>query len=219
VSWPIVFRGLKPRLGSGALLRARQAAAPPLQLRGASGFTLIEILLALTIGSLTVLLAHRVFTGVADGAARLTEARLQLDREANARRWLTEAFGSLDAGGSGGPFAGHADRVEFGSWQWAPQGWLTRRRVSLERRADRVVAALGTSDSIVLADSVTDLQFDYLLEPGDGAEGATGGLPGANARFVREWISPVSAPVAVRIRIARAPGMVDTLFVIVGPRG
>jgi prepilin-type N-terminal cleavage/methylation domain-containing protein len=187
--------------------------------RGANGFTLIEILLVLTLGSLVVLLAHRVFTGVADGAARLTEARMTLDREANARRWLTEAFGSLDVGGSGGAFAGHADRVEFGSWQWVAQGWLTRRRILLQRRGDRVVAAPGPSDSIALADGVTDLQLDYLLEPGDGTGDDAEGMPGASARFVREWMSPVSAPVAVRIRIARATGMVDTLLLIVGPRG
>ncbi len=183
-----------------------------------SGFTLIEVLLALTLGSLVVLLAHRVFTGVADGAARLTEARTTLDRAANARRWLEAAFGSLDVGGSGGPFLGHADRVEFGSWQLTPQGWLTRRRIALERRADLVIAALGTTDSIVLADSVTDLQFDYLLDPGDAGGGVPGGMPGANARFVREWISPVSAPVAVRLRVAHR-SKVDTVLVVVGPRG
>jgi prepilin-type N-terminal cleavage/methylation domain-containing protein len=184
-----------------------------------NGFTLIEVLLALTLGSLVVLLAHRIFTGVADGAARLTEARIALDREANARRWLTEAFGSLDVGGSGGPFLGRADRVEFGSWQLTPQSWITRRRITIERRANLMIAARGTTDSIVLADSVTDLQFDYVLDPGDAGGETTGGMAGANARFVREWISPVSAPVAVRIRIARAVGVVDTLFMVMGPRG
>ena len=188
-------------------------------LQAANGFTLMEVLLALTIGSLVVLLAHRLYTGVADGAARLIAARTTLDREANARRWLEYAFGALDVGGSGGPFLGRADRVEFGSWQLAPQGWLTRRRIVLERHGGRVMAALGPSNSIALADSVTDLQFDYLLEPGDGAGEATGAMPGANARFVREWISPVSAPVAVRIRIVVAGSAMETLLLIVGPRG
>ncbi|MGH2667750.1 MAG: hypothetical protein ACRDH5_01270, partial [bacterium] len=64
---------------------------------------------------------------------------------------------------------------------------------------------------------------DYLLDPGDGsAESAvdtTAGAPGERARFVREWISPVSAPVAVRVRVGHAIGTVDTLLLIVGPRG
>ena len=63
-------------------------------------------------------------------------------------------------------------------------------------------------------DSGTDLQFDYLLEPG------------AESRWVREWVSPVSAPVAVRMRIAKAGCgkrdagcVVDTLLFLIKERG
>ena len=63
----------------------------------------------------------------------------------------------------------------------------------------------------MLADSVRDVQFDYLLDPGE------------NATWVREWISPVSAPLAIRVRITKGVGSgmwgVDTLLLIVGPRG
>ena len=71
---------------------------------GPLGFTLIEVMVALALSALVVLLAHRMLTGVADGATRLTEARRALDREANARRWLVAAFGSLDAGQADGSF-------------------------------------------------------------------------------------------------------------------
>ena len=77
-----------------------------------------------------------------------------------------------------------------------PEGWLERRRVEL--RVENGVFA-GWS-------GVSGVAFDYLLEPG------------AHAAWVREWISPVSAPVAVRVRIARGAA-VDTLLFIVGPRG
>ena len=202
-------RGLKPRLGSRALLRAH-----PL------GFTLIEVLLALSLGSLVVLFAHRLFTGVADGTRRLAEARQALDRESNARRWLAEAFGSLAVGEAGAAFAGRADRVEFGSWQRTAAGWLVRRRIGIGRRGGRLVADVGAGDSVVLADSVKEVRFDYLLDPGaiPSAQDLDV-MPGERAAFVREWISPVSAPLAVRMRIARAAGMVDTLLLIVGPRG
>jgi hypothetical protein len=171
---------------------------------------LIEVMIALTLSALVVLLAHRVFTGVVDGAGRVREARLALDREANARRFLQEAFGSLDVGSEGaGGFAGRADRVEFTSWQRVPQGWFERRRLVLDAEDDAFVARAG--DIITLRDSIGRVEFDYLLEPG------------ANAAWVREWISPVSAPVAVRIRIAgcgkRDAGCVDTLLVLIGPRG
>lgn len=207
---------------TAALFRARRLDAErPLQRANtAGGFTLIEVLLALTLGSLIVVFAHRLFTGVADGTRRLTEARQALDRESNARRWLAEAFGSLVVGESGAAFAGRADRVEFGSWQLTREGWLVRRRIAIERRGGRLVADVGAGDSVVLADNVKEVRFDYLLDPGEGPSGKDlDVMPGERAAFVREWMSPVSAPLAVRMRIARVAGIVDTLLLIVGPRG
>jgi len=182
------------------------------------GFTLIEVMVALTLGALVLLLAHRLFTGVADGAVRLTEARQTLDREANARRWLAAAFGSLEIDSASGGFAGDLSHVEFGSWQLTQYGWFSRRRITLTRNGNRLVA-LEPPDSIVLSDSVSDLQLDYLLEVGDVGRGDSAPVsPGERARFVRQWISPVSAPIAVRLRVTHA-GVVDTVLVIVGSRG
>ena len=174
-------------------------------MRISRGFTLIEVMVALTLSALVVLLAHRIFTGVVDGAQRLEAARTALDREGNAHRSLTELFGSLDVGTGGTDgFAGRPDRVEFTTWQRVPLGWLERRRVVIGAEGGTLVAHTGVT--LALQDSVTGVEFDYLLEPG------------ANAAWVREWISPVSAPVAVRVRIRRAAA-VDTLLFIVGSRG
>ena len=186
---------------------------------GSSGFTLIEVLLALTLGALVVLAAHRVFTGVADGALRLREARVSLDREANARRWLSAAFASMDIGASGGGFTGRPDQVEFGAWLLGPKGWYSLRHVTLVCHDGRLFAEAPPDESIVLADSVSGLELDYLLDVrSDAASDSTADGLGERARFVREWISPVSAPVAVRLRISHS-FRVDTLLLIVGPRG
>jgi len=171
------------------------------------GFTLIEVMLALSLGALVVLAAHRIFTGVVDGVERMDAARADLDRAMNARRWLTATVGSLAVGDQDGP-----DQVAFGSWQLTLEGWLTRRRVALGAANGRFVAVAPQGDPLVLADSVRDVQFDYLLDPGE------------NATWVREWISPVSAPLAIRVRVTRGcgrgeRGCVDTLLLIVGPRG
>jgi prepilin-type N-terminal cleavage/methylation domain-containing protein len=183
------------------------------------GFTLIEVIIALALGAVVVLLAHRLFTGVADGATRLTEARQTLDREANARRWLAAAFASLDVSSAGGGFAGEPNRVEFDSWQLTPHGWFSRWRITLTRDGAHLVALEPPGDSVVLSDGVSDLQFDYLLDVGSEVQSdSTPGALGERARFVREWLSPVSAPIAIRVRIARAAA-VDTLLLIVGPRG
>jgi hypothetical protein len=67
---------------------------------------------------------------------------------------------------------------------------------------------------VVLIDSVADVALDYLLEPG------------LDARWVGEWVSPLSAPLAVRMRIRRAGnetrepgGVVDTLLFLIKERG
>jgi prepilin-type N-terminal cleavage/methylation domain-containing protein len=171
-------------------------------MRGERGFTLVEIMVALTLSAMVLVLAHRVLAGIVDGSARLATVRTNLDREMNARRWLTEAFGSLDA-----PFAGRQQQVEFSTAQLVSSGWLEPRRVLLGRSGDSLVASLDGEGRVVLARGVSSVAFDYLLDPG------------AEAKWVREWISPVSAPLAVRIRIAKSRGVIDTLLLFVGPRG
>ena len=58
------------------------------------GFTLLEMMVALTLAALVALLAHQMFSGVLDASRRATEAQATLARQMNARRWLVEAFGA-----------------------------------------------------------------------------------------------------------------------------
>lgn len=169
------------------------------------GFTLIEVMISLALSALVVLIAHKVFTGVVDGTARLGETRSSLDREANARRLLTEVFGSLDVTSTGSAgFAGHPEQVELTTWLRVPEGWLELRRVVLE--AEHGSFVIRGAVSAALRDGVKGVEFDYLLEPG------------ADAVWARKWISQLAAPVAVRVRIMRITD-VDTLLFLVGPRG
>ena len=174
-----------------------------MKLRG--GFTLIEVMVAVAITGLVVLAAHRIFTGVADGSRAVATAREHLDRQANARRWLKSTFLSLEA-----PFEGRQDHVSFTSWQPTAGGWLEPRATEL-RRDDRWFVGRAGSESFYLADGISDVAFDYLLDPG------------ANTKWVREWISPVSAPLAVRLRITgcgrRDAGCADTLLFLIKERG
>ena len=171
------------------------------------GFTLVELLVALTIGALVVLVAHQLFAAVSDRGKALVVARAGLDRSANARRWLKGAFLSLDAGTEGANgFEGRPDRMAFSSWLLTPDGWFERRQVTLSLAGERLVASVSPGTSIPLMDSIADVQIDYLLEPG------------ADSRWVREWVSPVSAPLAIRLRIERA-GTADTLLFLIKERG
>jgi len=177
------------------------------------GFTLIEVIVALTIGALVVLLAHQVFASVAERGRTLVAARDSLNRAANARRWLKATFLSLDVGtDSAGGFDGRADRVAFAAWERTADGWFERRHIALSRDGDRLVASVIPGEPVALIDGVTGIAFDYLLEPG------------AESRWVREWVSPVSAPVAIRMRVTRGRGdgrrvVTDTLLFLIKERG
>ena len=203
-----------PRLKCGPGKSLRLCAVPCRAHPSGSGFTLIEVVVALAIAGLVVLLASRVFGAAADASHALVRARAGLDREANARRWLAAAFRSLDVGqDSAGPFAGQEDRVEFSSWLETVDGSFARSRLALRADEGRFVVVATPGDTVALADSVESVAFDYLLEPG------------ADTKWVRAWISPVSAPLGVRIRVQRSgggrpeAGSVDTLLFLIGPRG
>ena len=169
------------------------------------GFTLIEIIVALTVGALVVVTAHRIFAAVTDGTKAVSEARERLDRSANARGWLKATFLSLEP-----PFDGRSDHASFNSWQLAAGGWFEPRRIRLSQEGDQLIAA-GGSEPVALIDDATSVSFDYVLEPG------------ADSKWVREWISAVSAPLAVRLRVTgcgkRDVGCVDTLLFLVKERG
>lgn len=175
--------------------------------RSALGFTLLELLIALSLAGLVVLLAHRLFAAATGAARTVQDTRAVLDREANAWRWLQAAALSLDVGQRPGDgFEGRADRLAFSTWLETSEGWFARRRVVLGLDSRGLIAVLDQADTLVLADDVHTAAFDYLLEPG------------ADSKWVREWISPVSAPLAIRVRVGRR-ARVDTLLFLVKERG
>ncbi|MGH7701814.1 MAG: prepilin-type N-terminal cleavage/methylation domain-containing protein, partial [Gemmatimonadales bacterium] len=166
-----------------------------------AGFTLVELLIALLIGGLVALMISRIFAATTDAGRQLGEARAALDAQANARRWLAATFLSLEVGTTeSGGFEGHPGGMEFTAYQLSGDGWFERRRIQLDLTDGRLRARLENGEEIVLADSLSGLSFDYLLEPG------------LNSRWVADWISPVSAPLAIRIRLLRPTGGDTLLF-------
>lgn len=175
--------------------------------RGSRGFTLVEVLAALIITGLVVLLAGAVFSSLGAAAEGIRASRKALDLRMNARRSLREAFLNLEVGTAGThPFEGHPEAVAFTTWWMVPEGWLERGDIGIALHHGQLLAERTGVRPIVLADSITRVDFDYLLEPG------------ANTRWVREWVSPVSAPLAVRLRIGRGTAT-DTLLLLVKERG
>ncbi len=195
------------------------------------GFTLIELMVALALGGMVVLLAHRTFGVAAELGGRVAGRRQVHDRAMNARRFLAQAFGSLEVGtvrNTG--FRGLEDEVAFTTWLVDEIGASVRKQVTVRLDPTAGDAAPVESsdagavwllalvtpveggnalprDTLVLAPEVAGLALDYLLDFG------------TDAAWVREWRSPVSAPLAVRLRLTRDGGAVDTLLFVIGPRG
>jgi prepilin-type N-terminal cleavage/methylation domain-containing protein len=170
------------------------------------GFTLVELMVAITIGSLVVLLIHQVFATVTDAIDRMRAAQQRLESNRLAGRWLEATLLSLEAGNSGPGFEGHSDRMTFSSWLLTEQGWLERRTVALAL-TDGILLARSASQTVSLFSGVDAVAFDYLVDPG------------LDSRWVTDWVSPVSAPLAVRLRLGRTAGRVDTTLFLVKGRG
>lgn len=196
----------------GKVLAVRRGSlCPNVRASVPCGFTLLELMLALVIGGLLVLTAARLFAVAADTGAALRRARQRTDHDANAREWLTTALGSLEVGAAGTTgFQGDSARMTFSAWVPTAAGWMERRSVALAFANGRLTgSAEGT---VVLADSLRAGAFDYQSEYGDGTTWLAG------------WQSPVSAPIAVRIRLVRSTADperldVDTLVFQIGGRG
>jgi prepilin-type N-terminal cleavage/methylation domain-containing protein len=181
-------------------------------LTGRRGFTLVELMVALVVTALVTLLAHGAFAVAIDGARELRRVRIGEDRTHNAERWLAAAFLSLEVGQQGASsFEGQRDRIHFTSWLVTSSGWMERADVRLGLSGTALIARVGGAAPVVLADSVRAVAFDYLLEPG------------ADSRWAAEWVSPVSAPIAVRLRLESAgpAGAIraDTVLYLVKSRG
>jgi prepilin-type N-terminal cleavage/methylation domain-containing protein len=176
------------------------------------GFTLIEVMVALVLTGMIALLAHRIFAAALDGSDHLQRAVRSLDREQNARRLLSAMLLSVAVGTGPGDaaFEGDPEKVRFTAWLETPEGWFERKPVELSLEAGRLLVAIPPEPPVVLRDSVTILEFDYLLELG------------AHSHWVSEWMSPVTAPLAVRLRMTRRLGsgsVADTMLYLIKARG
>ena len=172
------------------------------------GFTLFEVMVALVLSGSAVLTAHALFRPVIDAAAAISSERGAIDREANSRRLLRSTLLSVEVGASNTvPFAGHGDRLEVSAWMPTADGWFELKEVRIGQAGSRLVLTAPDWGVATLGDSLSDVRFDYLVEPG------------INARWVADWTSPVSAPLALRLRVRRdssTEAVADTMVYLIG---
>lgn len=172
-------------------------------MRPERGFTLIELMVALTVGALLVLMAHRAFGAATDLRFALDRYRTAHDERMEARRHLVSLLGSVDVTSPAATgFRGTPARMAFTSCEHGAP-----RAVALFVSGEWLLALAGSDTTRLWR--TTGIAAEYLL------------AYGATAAWVQEWQSPASAPLAVRLRIERADssGVVDTLLLAIGPRG
>jgi prepilin-type N-terminal cleavage/methylation domain-containing protein len=169
------------------------------------GFTLIEVLIALSIGASLMMGAHVMMSGVIDSAARIGQGSREEDRDANGERILRAAFARLQVGAIGDrKFEGDPLAARFDSWCDVPQGWQERCDLQLAIDTTKSVLTLRDSAGRVLAErgGFASAELSYLSDPHDGGT------------WYRVWGASVVAPIAIRVILDG-----DTTILRVGDRG
>lgn len=179
------------------------------------GFTLIEVLVALTVSGLVLLAARNLLGALADGADRLAAHASVADREANAERLVRGLLARSEAGTPHArPFAGDARVARFSSWCDVPSGWLERCHAAIvidrdvadegspEKNAQVVAAVLSNGEIVPLRRRVDTAELLYLSDARDGG------------RWLHTWGASVTTPLALGVVMDG-----DTLVLRIGERG
>lgn len=171
------------------------------------GFTLIEVMAALTLTAFVLLDARLLADAIIGGTARLEVDAADADRLANGMRLLSIALSSTEASGVvDGEFRGTAAELQFRTTLTSPSGMPQAARLALQLVGERLELRGAAPCPCLVSAGVDGLRLDYRA----GLGGSAAWLPG--------WVSASTPPVAVRIRLRRATS-VDTLVFVLGERG
>lgn len=169
--------------------------------RGRSGFTLVEVVLALTIGAMALaVLGEMIGSGITAGRS-LERKRAGLDSAAVAVAWLRMAFRNAEAGQPGDvPFKGERAGVRFSARMPGPNGWHSLDVVRVALEDSTVELQSDRLGSVRLLSGVSALRFDYLEQLG------------AESPWLPSYKSPATPALAVRMRITYSDRADTVLF-------
>jgi prepilin-type N-terminal cleavage/methylation domain-containing protein len=179
------------------------------------GFTLLEVMVALTIGGLVLLGARSLLEAVSDVAGQLTASTRAVDAVANADRLLHTLFARLEVGTPWArPFGGDDRTVRFTTWCDTSAGTLVP--------CDAAVGFDHQADSTALIVCLTPVSPRASIGPGTVVlrRGIRSGTlryvntPAAGGQWFWRWGDAVVAPVAAAVIIDG-----DTTIVRIGARG
>lgn len=170
------------------------------------GFTILELMVAIVVGSGVLLAARGLLGAMAADSERIAESATELDRRANSQRLLRSLVAQVESGTPQLTFGGNASSAEFTTWCSSAGGWLERCRVRLSIEESEagfsLIAVLSTGEMHELRAEMLHAELRYV------ADAARGG------RWLEEWDAGITAPVALAVVTAR-----DTVLLRIGERG
>jgi prepilin-type N-terminal cleavage/methylation domain-containing protein len=180
---------------------------PPERRAGDAGFTLLEVIVALSLSALVLLGARLMLGRMADGADALAISSADTDRVANDAALLRGLMGRVELRpDSSGGVQGDGRGVRVSSWCDVPAGWQERCTAMLGLltvdHQQRLVLELPGQEFHVIRRGIDRGHFIYLASPASGGE------------WTDRWTSGVAVPLAIGVVLDG-----DTLFLRVGESG
>jgi len=171
-----------------------------------AGFTVIELLLALSLGSLALLTSIMVLQQLAGAGDQFATLAREFDDDANGERAIRAVVRQLVAREDSLPtFDGNRQRALFTTWCDTPSGWKERCDASLALSGDvgspALVARLSNGREVRTPIASSLGALIYLV---DAELGGT---------WVHAWGRSLSAPLAIGVAL---PG--DMLILSIGER-
>jgi prepilin-type N-terminal cleavage/methylation domain-containing protein len=173
------------------------------------GFTLIELVVAITLSGVVLLGARALWESLAVSVDRLRTQATTDARDENGERLLRSLVGRLEVGtDQSREFAGDEQHVQFTTWCDVPAGWQERCDAVIgiepdsDGRSGRLVARLSTGEVITLERGFVSGALRYLDDP------VGGGI------WFRIWGHGITAPLAIGVITDG-----DTAIVRIGERG
>jgi prepilin-type N-terminal cleavage/methylation domain-containing protein len=147
-------------------------------MRPRAGFTLLELMVALVIGGITLSGATALYLGLSSRADAIRATSLAVSHDANAERLLRRLAVNAEGRREAPGVRGDSAAVTLDTWCETPFGWSEPcrvrlafrdqgrfRRLALQRADSTSTASL---DEVVLRDSLSSGRFTYLVDASDG---------------------------------------------------
>ncbi len=172
--------------------------------RDREGFTLVELLVGVTLSGFAIAIAAGIFGSVTESLVTLDRSARKTAELMEGRLWLAEALLSVDGSGpDADPFRGSMDGVGFAGRHWMGTGWTEPTDITVGLEGSELVGRAGPHRR-VLRGAVGSVTFSYL------------GDLGAASRWEASW-DDGRTPRAVRLVVAPlGSGAPDTTLFLVG---